>query len=184
MSMLLAAVLAGSTDPAEQIMPQAAKKLKCQPALRARIEQSRTRTTNLFGETETIFTPEYERVKRVVVKNARGHALYELDRWMNELPNAIMITPIQCLTQEQRDNFEGITGKPLLSGWPEVGTRMFMRLGLSFNPDYHDLEGQWVVVQDGYYRYWVEDTGVGLLVKSIIYEYLAAEVYWSDDDAE
>ena len=177
--MLLSAVLAGSTDPDKQASLRFKRKFETQPALRERIRQSRT-TTNVSGKTRIIFVPEHERVKNVVVKNARGHALYELDRWMNWQPDHIMVLPIHSFTQEQYDEFKGMPEHPSFAGWPEIGTRMFMRLSYSLDTDYPDIVGQWVVVQDHTYRFWVEDVGEGLLVRSVIHEYLATEVYWSD----
>ncbi len=63
-----------------------ARMLKKSVGLRERIENSRTERTTPFGEKEIVFTPEMERVKRVVIKNARGHALYELDRGTASVP--------------------------------------------------------------------------------------------------
>ncbi|MGH6846825.1 MAG: hypothetical protein ACREC0_05140 [Methylocella sp.] len=40
-----------------------------------------------------------------------------------------------------------------------------------------DLAGQWVVVQQGIYRYSVQQAG-GLRVRSVLSEYLATEVLW------
>jgi len=42
-----------------------------------------------------------------------------------------------------------------------------------------DLSGAWVVVQDGVYRYAVVQIGV-LLVRTVVFEYLATEVSWND----
>jgi hypothetical protein len=42
-----------------------------------------------------------------------------------------------------------------------------------------DLSGSWVIVQDGIYRYAVAQQGV-ILVRSVIFEYLATETFWSD----
>ena len=181
MSALLGAVLAGSTEPSKQNTVRA-NKLERQPALRERIEQSWTTMTSLFGETETMFIPEEDRVKRIVIKNARGHVLYELDRWLSKSPSNVNTLPLQCLTQEQRDNFEGATEH--VSVWPEIGTRMFMRLCFSTDPNYPDVVGPWVVVQDNYYRFWLEDVGEGVLVRSVIHEYLATEVYWSEEKTD
>ena len=46
-------------------------------------------------EFEIVFTPEMERVKRVVIKNARGHALYELDRGMSFEADDFFAIPLQ-----------------------------------------------------------------------------------------
>ncbi len=42
-----------------------------------------------------------------------------------------------------------------------------------------DVRDAWIVVQEGVYRYRVEQTA-GLFVKSILFEYLATETYWED----
>ena len=80
--------------------------LKRNVGLRERIENSRTERTTLFGEEEIVFAPEMERVKRVVIKNARSHALYELDRGMSFEADDFFAIPLQVLTPEQRDEFE------------------------------------------------------------------------------
>ncbi len=41
-----------------------------------------------------------------------------------------------------------------------------------------DLDGPWVTVQEGTYRYSVAQRG-GLVVRSVLYEYLTTEVQWS-----
>jgi hypothetical protein len=57
-----------------------------------------------------------------------------------------------------------------LAPWPEVGSRMATRLLTG-----EDTAGHWVVVQDGIYRYSVQQTG-GLRVRSVLSEYLATEI--------
>ena len=99
--------------------------LKRNARLRQRIENSRKEETTLFGEREIDYTPEVERVKRVVVKNARGHALYELDRAMSFEADDVFAVPLQDLTPGQRNEFE-ITGGGV-EGWEESGTRLFQR---------------------------------------------------------
>jgi hypothetical protein len=42
-----------------------------------------------------------------------------------------------------------------------------------------DLSRGWVIVQDGVYRYALEQQGI-MLVKSVLFEYLATEVHWDD----
>ena len=42
-----------------------------------------------------------------------------------------------------------------------------------------DMRDGWVIVQDGVYRFRVQHYG-GILVKSVLFEYLATEVRWSD----
>ena len=176
---LLWTVLAGSTDPEKQKTPEVASMLKRSVGLRKRIENSRTERTTPFGGKEIVFTPEMERVKRVVIKNARGHALHELDRVMSFEADHFFATPLQVLTQEQRDEFEMTETKGELRGWSEIGTRLFQR---QCGTAQADMIGPWVIVQDSVYRYAVVDRdNDSLLVQSVIQEYLATSVYWSCD---
>ena len=174
---LLWMVLAGSTDPEKQKTQEAARMLRRNAGQRERIENSQTERTTLFEEEEIVFAPEMEGVKRVVVKNARGHALYELDRAMSFEADDFSAIPLQVLTPEQRYEFETTGEEGGLLGWAEVGTRLFQR---QCDPAQSDMIGPWVIVQDGVYRYAVVDRGDdGLLVQSVIQEYLATSVYWS-----
>ena len=175
---LLTAVLAGWTDTDKQTTGVAARTFGRGTSLRAKIEEARTETRTLFGETDIRFTPEQERVDRVVVKNARGHAVYELDRWMTADPDRVVAVPLLSLSNEEYQEFEAARCE--ISGWSEIGTRMFQRECFALNPDQTDFVGPWIVVQDGVYRYAVVDDGEGLLVKSVVREYLATEVWWSN----
>ena len=181
--MLLAAVLAGSTDPDKQTSLRLKRKFGMQPALRERIRQSQT-TENVFGVTTTTFVPEQERVKNVLIKNARGHSLYELDRWMNWQPDYANALPMVSLTPEQYDAFKGVPRGVHLAPWSEIGTRMFMRECYSLDPNYQEIDGGWILVQDQNYRFRVDAVGEGVSVQSVIHEYLATEVYWSDENAD
>ena len=181
---LLWTVLAGSTDPEKQKIPDVGRMLRRSAGLRERIENSRTERNVPFGKREIVFAPEMERVKRVVVKNARGHVLYELDRVMSFEVNDFFAMPLRVLTPKQRDEFETAGGGGL-EGWEEFGTRLFQRQCVAAsNPARSDMVGPWIIVQDGVYRYAVmHRTDGGLLVQSVIQEYLATSVYWSGEDA-
>ncbi len=163
-------VLAGSTDPHQQRNPQSTHSEKERQAQgENRRFQERDRT--LGGEIRSVWTPELERVNRLIVKNARGHALFEYGEPMLREPQSVWSAPLETLTTEQRAVFETIeTG----GGWPEVGSRMLTRVVTG-----QDLSGSWVIVQDGIYRYAVAQRGV-ILVKSVLFEYLATEVFWGD----
>jgi hypothetical protein len=178
LSALLTAVLAGSADPDRQKTPRAAHMFGRREGLRARIEEVRTETKRLFGETEITFSPELERVNRVIVKNARCHAIYDLDRWTTEDPDSVVAVPLQNLSQQQQEQFELVESG--LSPWAEVGTRMFQRECLAVGSRQSDMRGSWVIVQEDVYRYAIADMGDGLLVRSVMQEYLATEAYWSD----
>ena len=115
----------------------------------------------------------------MIIKNARGHALYELDRMMSFEPDDFFAIPLQGLTPEQRDEFETTGEERELAGWAEIGTRLFQRqCGIAQS----DMRGRWIVVQDGVYRYAVVERGDDdLLVQSVIQDYLATSVHWSCD---
>ena len=176
---LLNAVLAGTTDPDKQKTSKASRMFSKQTGLRVRIEKSKLETNTHFGEIEIAFMPELERVNNVIVKNARCHLLYELDQMMYEEPDHVFAVPLHNFTEEQSVDFEAVASDV---GWAEIGTSMFIRQCYAFDPARSPMLGSWVVVQDGTYRYAVVDGGGGLLVRSVIEEYLATEVYWSYGD--
>jgi hypothetical protein len=90
---------------------------------------------------------------------------------MRHPPTSVWALPITVLTDEELADFEDV-GR---MGWPEVGSRMMTRVVTG-----QDLVDGWVSVQPESYRYAViqED---GLIIRSVIANYLATEVRWSDD---
>ena len=83
----------------------------------------------------------------------------------------VWTTPLAVMSEAERGAFENDYAGTL-AGWPEVGSRMMTRVVTG-----QDLCGVWVVVQDGVYRYRVDQCGT-IRVRSILHEYLATEVYW------
>lgn len=165
----LSAAISGSTDPDKQLHPRAVDIFRTQSALRARIEKSARRYTTQGGDERVLWVPDNTRIERVVVKNARGHAFFEFGEPMLERPTHIRAVPLMALSQAEREEFEAV---PFNGLWPEVGSRMMTRLVTG-----EDMDGSWVFVQDGVYRYAVAQTGT-MLVRSIVFDYLATEVYW------
>ena len=174
LSLFLHCVLAGSTDPEQHADEKIARALKRHKKLRARIDRSKTEYTTIGGETHCVWNPEAERVERVVMKNARGHALYECGEPMLTQPERVWILPLESMTAEDHEEFEngGTAGEQ--APWPEVGSRMMTRVLTG-----QDMRDGWVIVQDGVYRFRVEQCGV-MLVSTVLFEYLATEVQWSD----
>ena len=172
LSLFLQCVLRGSSDPEDQYDPRVGRALQRHGNLKARIERSRFETI-VDRESRIFWKPEEDRVANVTLKNARGHAYYELGEPVLSDPTHVRVTPLEALTATQRTDFESMwsTG---IAGWPEVGSRMMQRVA-----EEQDLVNGWVVVQDGIYRYRVEQHGM-ILVRSVLWEYLATEVYWSD----
>jgi hypothetical protein len=171
----LGSVMAGSTDPKSQGIPAARRILGRDSVLRARIERSKRTDEAPGGETRFIWQPQNDRIDRVIIKNARGHAFFEYGEPLFEAPAYCRCRPLETLTSAEREEFENVRFGDL-AGWPEVGSRMMTRVITG-----QDLAGPWIVVQDGVYRYAVPQSPDGLLVRIVIAEYLGAEVCWGDD---
>ncbi len=110
-----------------------------------------------------------DRVRNIIVKNARGHVYYELGQPAFGEPSNVGIWPLENLSEIELERLLTIDHGP---GWPEVGCRMMTRLLTG-----QDMEDGWIVVQDGIYRFAAVEND-GFLVRSIIREYIAAEVFW------
>ena len=173
-SLFLHCVLTGSTNPEHHADEKRARALRRHKRLRARIERSKTKYRTIDGKTRFVWKPEEERVERVVVKNARGHVLYEYGEPMLTEPEHVWSLPLTSMTMADRREFERAGTAGGLAPWPEVGSRMMRRVLTG-----QDMRDGWVIVQDGVYRFRVEQCGV-MLVRSVLFEYLATEVYWGD----
>lgn len=178
LSAFLGSVICGSVRPDPDRFPVAARILDRSPSLRLRIDQTKRFQGTLWGDPVIQWTPEIERVSRVIVKNARGHVLYEFGQSLLPDPTRIGFSPIPLLSDKQRVHFES-GPENILSGWAEVGTRMMQRMAIG------DLRpGGWVEVQPSTYRYAVHQLGEQVQVRMVLLEYLAAEVSWHETDIQ
>lgn len=166
----LGAVLSGSADVESQIIERSARIFRHNPLLRDRIDRAKQVERNLFGEETVCWSPELERIERVLVKNARGHAFYEISEPMLDQPSKVWFGPLATLNKRQTEHFENVMWTSGL--FPEVGSRMMTRFLTG-----EDLDEGWVIVQEGVYRYAVMQTG-GMIVRIVLREYLAAEIAW------
>lgn len=167
---LLSCILSGTTKPASQINEKVGRALARNKKLQDRIESSRISYTTIGGKKQVFWKPETKRINNVITKNARGHAYHEFGEPMLTKPDSVWFAPLSELSEAQQLDFENVDS-PF---WPEVGSRMMTRVLTGL-----DLEDGWVVVQDNIYRYAVLQTG-SLSVRSVIWNYLATEVIWSD----
>jgi len=167
---LLGCILTGSTDPGLQANPTVKRILNRNNKLRARIEKSKAVYVRYTGEPQTVWKPEADRIERIVVKNARGHVYYEFGEPRLDRPVRVWFGPLGSMTAAEREIFENICAPSL---WPEVGSRMMTRILAR-----KDLDGAWVNVQDGIYRYALIHEGA-LIVRTVLYDYLATEVDWN-----
>ena len=83
-----------------------------------------------------------------------------------------MAIPLMAMTEAERHEFENV--QEGFGAWAELGSRMMTRLLTG-----QDMRNRWIVVQDGVYRYRVEQVD-GLLIRTVLCEYLGTEVFWRD----
>ncbi len=176
----LASVISGSTSPDSKRFPAAAKTLARQTKLRRRIDRSRDVVKSADGDRTILWTPENERLERVLVKNARGHVWSKTGQVIIEPPLNVGISPIQSMSAQQLHKFENSidSSHTDLSPWPEVGSRELERAAIEWLPRLA-AHSSWVTVQDGVYRYSVDDLST---VRIALREYLAVEVAWGEED--
>ena len=122
---------------------------------------------------EVIFQQESDRVINVVVKLARGHAIYELSEQIFERPTHVMAVPLHTLTAAALEHFET---PPQPVTWPEIGTRAMQRM-VQVTSEGALVGNSWIEVQEGQYRYVTISEGP-VMVRMVIGEYLACEVIW------
>lgn len=115
---------------------------------------------------------QVNRIRRVVMKLARGHAAYELYPRL-EKPLEVTLVPLPMLSG--RETFEDVTSGRL-DLWPELGSRAYFS-GRGKNPDQFEERGDWIMVQLGRYRYAVVETS-GVLVRMVLSEYLVCQITW------
>ncbi len=144
--------------------------LEHNPKLAAQIQA----TVTITDEGGRLWTPEAKRVQNVVVKLARGHAAYELSLVQVDEPAEVVFRLFSVMSVDEREEFER-AGAGEIRGWPEINSRAFLR-ATGAEP-FADSPGPWIVVQDGQYRYSVDEDG-GVRVQIVISEYLACIVVW------
>lgn len=168
LSCLIECVIQGTTEPNSGFRAKIAKTLLKRPSIATRIERGKT-----YDEAGNLsWQPEWERVREVVLKLARGHILYELGLQRVDEPQILEIIPVPCMTQQEIEIFNAPDeGGYLL--YPEIGSRAFINLLLGKMTAY----GGWHIVQKGRYRYVIGQSH-GDWVKFILSEYLACRVVW------
>lgn len=176
---LIESVLCGSTNPEKIERPSVARIMQNSPALRQRIENSKTEVDGQIA-----FVPEIERINNVILKLARGHAAFELSQPCRTKPDHFWCCPLPLLSQESREAFDSVHFQ---QGFGEVASRNMQRL-LVTQMTLHSENGKqqnvgmiingWVDVQDDRYRYLaIDDMGV-VIIRIVIAEYFACEVAW------
>lgn len=170
-TMFLEAVLSGSTVPETQRTNAASDRFARYDRMRERIECGRHEYRETAGETQVVWEPEMASVYTVIEKNARGHVFYEYGEPAFGEARGTGAVPLVSLSEKKRLAFLRGPTPGGLAGWPEIGSRMTERLIVGTDMD----AWGWIVVQEGRYRYRVEEFDDGFRVASIIAEYLATE---------
>ncbi len=170
---VLHAVMAGSLYPDPAKHPEAASILRSNRNVVRSLKKGQDGQPILFDNLQpfTLF-PDPERVRRVIVKNARGHVYHELGEPLLEAPEHVAFVPLERLSADQHDAFESTSVGADLAVWPEVGSRMTVNL-----LDVEAMVGGWITVEPGRYRYSIDWSGT-VTVKTVIWEYLATEARW------
>ena len=165
--------MAGSLYPDPQKHPEAATVLRSNRHVVRSLKRRPDGQLLLFEDLKpfTLY-PDIKKIRRVVVKNARGHAYHEIGEPLLEAPDHVAFIPLENLSPDQRDAFEAVDTGANLAVWPEVGSRMTVRL-----LDEEAMVGGWIFVEPGRYRYSI-DWSDAVTVKTVIWEYLATETRW------
>lgn len=166
---LIDCVLSGSTDPAVVKRPKVRASLLHSPALAARIEAGRSKDAS----GSIVWKGEEGRIRKVIVKLARGHVAHQYSEPRLEQPSRVAAMPLGVMSDRQRRGFETA---PENRVWPEIGSRAFVNLIVGSDRLY-DPESGWNILQAGRYRYLVALPGEAV-VRVVLSEYLAAEVTW------
>jgi len=143
---LLECVLCESTDTKYLKRENARRTLTYNSSQRERIESNRRD----FEDSTTNRMPEEERGRNIILKIGRGYAAFELTLPQLERPARLYAMPPVLMSKPKRDMFER-TGSGEIRGWPEIGSRAFLRACGA--PPYENQSGPWIVVQDGIYRH-------------------------------
>jgi hypothetical protein len=162
---LLECVLAGEADPERIERPNIARKLRDQPGLLKRLAAAR----RIDGD-GVMWDVEVERVRKIVIKLARGHIAFEGAEPRLGEPLRVSVLALEAMAEPVRREFEHVADHPDV--WPEVGSRAMGRLLLAGGEIFD--EG-WEDVQPGRYRYRVDGPRVRLVIRN----YLAADVRWA-----
>jgi hypothetical protein len=163
----VACVLAGSTRPDEIARTKVARILRDRPPLAARIGDSLAPSS----DDERIWIPEMDRVRKVILKLARGHIAYELSLPRLEDPVRIECVPLSLMAPDDIEAFLNPKETPF---WPEIGSRAFIRLCRAGTPRPAE---HWQIVQADRYQYLVSQSN-GDFVRILLSNYLACEARW------
>ncbi|MCW7463715.1 hypothetical protein [Leptospira limi] len=127
-----------------------------------------------YGNNSRIFKELFidDRFENVLIKNALGHIRFELGLYVEQIPKELKMNFLPRMDDTFKNQFESFVGEPDL--FPEVGSRLLIRLFERQNLD----ERGWIVVQNGVYRFQLQQSVDSIKVKIVMKEFLAAEIHF------
>ncbi len=172
----LECVIHGTSIPNDLFRSKASKILTHKPNLQSQIFNSKS-----IGANGITWAPEQERIKKIVIKLARGHLSFALGNNYLSIPTSIDIIPIPFLTEDQLHNYNQVHNfKSELV--PELGSRAFFDTIISNSNDtdisISNSNNGWNIVQKNMYRLSFDYT-YGSWVKIVLREYLACTLKWN-----
>ncbi len=114
--------------------------------------------------------PESERLKRVIVKLARGHALHEIHELCMQAPSETRINTVNNFSSQE---WHAFANPEALTLFPEVGSRAMQRLRVEDGTFFLD----WIIAQKDTYSYYVSQNHA-VEVRILLLNYLACYVRW------
>jgi hypothetical protein len=163
---LISCVIDGTTLPDKISRPKIRRILEQKPLLLKRICQQ----SKKLSDTTLVFEPEVLRLKTVVIKLARGHALHEVHELCIQEPNVVKVNPVTELSGEEWKDF---ASSKQLSALPEVGSRAMQRLRIQEDVFFLD----WIHAQPNAYSYHVSQNHA-VEVRILLQNYLACYIRW------
>lgn len=165
---LIECVIFGTTN-LDSLEREKIKRIFCKRlSLSSRILDSRIEDK----ENNILWRVEVDRLKKIILKLARGHLAYELNVFHFDEPDFLQYIPLGIMSDEEFLAYNSVSEQNGLL--PEIGSRAFIHLWKNSNFEWT----HWRIVQEGRYRYCVEQ-GNGDKVQFVLSEYLACTVIWS-----
>jgi len=166
---LVECAICGSAKATGVKRPKVAAILRKHPPLAARLLQS----CQVDKEGNKVWQPDLDRVRKVLLKLARGHMAFMLSLTQLPEPDVFYFGPLARMTPEECKNFESPSNSREML-LPEIGSRAFIEMWEAFVPKWVE----WRVVQSGRYRYCISQSPEGDSVHFVLSEYLACRVVW------
>jgi hypothetical protein len=120
---LLECVVSGDVDAEKVERPKIAHILRTNAPLAKRLRNAR----RVIGE-QVMWDFEHDRIQKVLLKLARGHAAHELNEPRLEEPDVFYFRPLCTMSESERQDFEQELDAGPFALWPEVGSRAMNRL--------------------------------------------------------